>query len=144
VRGLAAEEGFYSVKVFFGVDAYGVEVCGLDVDVDAVFEEAELLEALGLFECAGGQGGEALECRFAVGVYADVLPVERCVANAGIAIIGDGGAGEIEGAAVGGGDYFDCVWVGDVFGSAEDFERRDFDVRLREGSEERSEVFGFE
>ena len=66
--GLAAEEGFYAVDVFLGVHAYGVEGGGLDVDVDAVFEEAELLEALGLFEGAGGKGGEALECGFAVGV----------------------------------------------------------------------------
>ncbi len=54
VGGSAAEEGFDAVEVFFGVDAYGVEVGGFDVDVDAVFEEAELLEALGLFEDAGG------------------------------------------------------------------------------------------
>jgi len=61
VGGSAAEEGFDAVEVFFGVDAYGVEVGGFDVDVDVVFEEAELLEAFGLFEDAGGQGGEAME-----------------------------------------------------------------------------------
>ncbi len=65
------------MEVFFGVDAYGVEVGGFDVDVDAVFEEAELFEALGVFEGAGGEGGEALEGGFAVGVEADVLPVLR-------------------------------------------------------------------
>ena len=68
VGGSAAEEGFDAVEIFFGVDADGVEVGGFDVDVDAVFEEAELLEALGLFEGAGGEGGEALEGGFAVGV----------------------------------------------------------------------------
>ena len=41
-------------EVFFGVYAYGVEVGGFYVDGDVVFEEAELFEALGLFECAGG------------------------------------------------------------------------------------------
>ena len=56
------------MKVFFGVDAYGVEVGGFDVDGDAVFEEAELFEAFDLFEGAGGQGGEALERGSAVGV----------------------------------------------------------------------------
>ena len=65
------------MEVFFGVDADGVEVGGLDVDVYAVFEEAELLKALGLFQCAWRQGGEALECCFAVRVEADVLPVLR-------------------------------------------------------------------
>jgi hypothetical protein len=57
----AAEEGFYAVEVFFGVDTDGVEGGGLDVDVDSVFEEAELFEALGLFEGAGGQGWELVE-----------------------------------------------------------------------------------
>jgi hypothetical protein len=134
------------VQVFFGVDADGVEFGGFDVDVDAVFEEAELLEALGLFECAGRQGGEALECGFAVGVEADVLPILRCcdVAGLSVAVKGDGGAGEVEGAAVGGGDYFDCVGVGDVLGGAADFEGGDFDVRTGEGMEERGEVLGFE
>ena len=118
------------MEVFFGVDADGVEVGGFDVDVDAVFEEAELFEALGLFEGAGGESGEAVEGGFAVGVEADVLPVLRCGVVFGIAVVGDGGAGEVEGAAVGGGDYFYGVWVGDVFGGAEDFEGGDFDVRV--------------
>ena len=56
------------MEVFFGVYADSVEAGGFDMDVDAVFEEAELFEALGLFEGAGGQSGEALECGFAVGV----------------------------------------------------------------------------
>ena len=106
------------MEVFFGVDADGVVVRGFDVDVDAVFEEAELLEAFGLFEGAGGQGGEALECRFAVGVEAYVLPVFRIGV---VAVVGDGGAGEVEGSAVGGGDYFYGVGIGDVGGSAADF-----------------------
>jgi len=55
------EEGFDAVEVLLGVDADGVEVGGFDVDVDAVFQEAELFETLGLFESAGRQGGEALE-----------------------------------------------------------------------------------
>jgi hypothetical protein len=132
------------VEVFFSVDADGVVVGGFDVDVDVVFEEAELLEALGLFEGAGRQGWEALERRFTVPVEADVLPILRGGAFAGITVVRDGGAGEVEGAAIGGGDYFDCVWVGDVFCGAEDFEGGDLDVRLREGAEERGEVFGFE
>ena len=48
------EEGLYSVEVFFCVYAYGVVVAGFYVDGDVVFEEAELLEALGLFEGAWG------------------------------------------------------------------------------------------
>src|SRR3954452_13434090 len=44
------EKSFDAVEVFFGVDAYGVEGVGFDVDCDVVFEEAELFEALGLLE----------------------------------------------------------------------------------------------
>jgi len=73
-----------------------------------------------------------------------VFPVLRGVSGAGVAVVGDGGAGEVEGAAVGGGDYFDGVWVGNVFGGAEDFEGGDFDLLVGEGAEEGGEVFRFE
>lgn len=129
------------MEVFFGVDSDGVVFGGLDVDGDVVFEETELFEALGLFEEAGGQGGEALEGGLAVGVEADVLPVLR---RGSVTVVWDGGPGEVEGAAVGGGDYFYGVGVGDVFGRAEDFEGGDFHVLLGEGAEEGGEVLGFE
>ena len=50
----ALEENlFREAEVGFSVDADGVELGGLDVDAEAVLEEAELLEALGAFELAG-------------------------------------------------------------------------------------------
>ena len=70
-----------------------------------------------------------------------MLPVLR---GGSIAIVRDGGAGEVEGAAVGGGDYLYGVGVGDVFGGAEDFEGGDFDVVVSERAEEGGEVLGFE
>jgi len=106
------------LEVFFGVYAYGVVVGGFDVDVDVVFEETELFEALGMFERAGGEGGEALEGGFAVGVEAEVLPVLRA---GSVAVVRDGGAGEVEGSAVGGGDNFYGVGIVDVFRGAADF-----------------------
>ena len=78
---------------------------------------------------------------FAVGVEADVLPVGW---RGAVAVEGDGGAGEVEGAAIGGGDDFDGVWIGDVFGGAEDFEGGDLDVRVGEGAKQGGEVFGLE
>src|ERR1017187_7407460 len=72
----AAEDGLDEAEVGLGVDADGVEVGGLDVDGEAVFEEAELFEALGALQPAGGQGGEAVEGGLAIGVEADVLPVK--------------------------------------------------------------------
>ena len=69
---------------------------------------------------------------------------QYCGAGCAVAVVGDGGAGEVEGAAVGGGDDFDGVWVVDVVGGAEDFEGGDFDVAVGEGAEQRGEVFGFE
>ena len=103
------------------------------MDVDAVFEETELFKAFGLFEDAWRQSWEALERGSAVGVEADVFPVLRCRV---VAIVRDSGAGEVEGSAVGRDDYFDGVWVGYVLGSAENFEGRDFYVRLCEGAQE--------
>ena len=50
----AQEQGFDAVEVFIGVDSDGVVFSGLDVNGDVVFKEAELFEALGLFEEAGG------------------------------------------------------------------------------------------
>jgi hypothetical protein len=71
-----AEDGFDAGEVFFGVDADGVVWGFGDVEGDAVFEQAELLQALGLFERAGSERGEAGQRRLAVGVEAEVLPVD--------------------------------------------------------------------
>ena len=49
-----------------------------------------------------------------------------------VAVVWDGGAGEVEGAAVGCGDYFYGVGVGDVLGAAADFEGGNFDFGSRE------------
>jgi hypothetical protein len=123
------EDALYLYEVFLGVDADGVEGGGLDIKGDVVFEEAELFEALGMFEGALGQGGEAMERGFAVGVEAEVLPVLRGVA---VAVVGDGGAGKIESAAISGGYNFDGVGVVDVFRRADDFEGGDFDLGMDE------------
>lgn len=73
--GPAAKKFFNKVQISFGIDANGVGVGGLDVDTQTVLEEAELFEALGEFELAGGQGGEAIQRGLAIRVEADVLPV---------------------------------------------------------------------
>jgi len=101
-----------------------------------------LFEALGALEGAGGQGGEAVEGGFAVRVEADVFPVGD-VAGV-VAVVGDGGAGEVEGAAIGGGDDFDGVGVVDVGRGAGDFEGGDVDVGVAEGAEEGGDVVGAE
>ena len=62
----------------------------------------------------------------------------------GIAIVGDGCAGEVECSAVGGGNYFYGVGVGDVGWGAEDFEGGDLDVWLGEGAEQGGDVLGFQ
>lgn len=111
------------------------------MDGDAIFEESELLEALVALEGAGDEGREALEGDFAVGVEADVLPVNGLL---GVAVVGDGGAGEVEGLTVVCGHYFYGVRIGDVAGSAADFEGRDLDFGRGEGCQQSGEVFGAE
>jgi len=132
---------FHALQVFFRVDANGVEVGGGDVEGEVVFEQAKLFEAFGALEGAGGERGEAVESVAAVGVEADVLPILRvCV----IAVVRDGCAREVEGAAVGCGDDLHGVWVGDVLWRAADLERGDVDVWVGEGGEQGGEVLGLE
>jgi hypothetical protein len=112
------------------------------VEGDVVFQEAELLQALGLFEDGGGEGGEAFERGAAIGVEAEVLPVRSLAA--GVTVKGNGRAGEVERATIGGGNDFDGVGVGDVFRRAGDFEGGDLDVRSGEGCEDGGDVFWLE
>jgi len=130
---------FDEAEVGFSVDANGVVVRGFDVNVEAVFEEAELFEAFGAFELAGGQGGEAIERGFAIGVQADVLPVSG---GCTVAVERDCGAGEVKGAAVGGGNDFYCVRIRDVFRGAADLQCGHIDLRMREGAKQCSDVVG--
>ena len=113
-----------------------------DVEGDAVFEQAELFEALGLFECAGGECGEAGESLLSIGVEAEVLPIDGMAFS--FAVERDGGAGEVECAAVAGGDDLDGVGVGDVLRRAADLEGGDFDAGLREGCEHGGDVLRME
>jgi hypothetical protein len=65
-----------------------------------------------------------------------------------VAVVWDGGAGEVEGAAVGGGDYLDGVGIGDVFRSAGDPEGGDGGGGIwegaGEGAKQSGDVFGTE
>jgi len=140
--GVGLEDCGYALEVFFGVYADGV-VRGFGyVEGEAVFEQAKLFETFGLFEVADRQRGEALKRSFAVGIEAEVLP-DLGVAG-GVAVEGDGGAREVEGAAVEGGDYLYGVRVGDVLTPAGDFEGRDFHVRHGEWGEDGGDVFGLQ
>ena len=61
-----------------------------------------------------------------------------------VAVVRDGGAGEVEGPAVGSSDYFYGVGVVDVDGGAADFQGRDLDFGAVEGAEEGGEVLVLE
>ena len=132
------EDRFCCAEVFFGVDADGVRRGWGYVDIDAVVEEAELLEAFDLFEPGGREGGEFFEGGFAVGVDAEVFAI-ACEAGV-IAIEGDGGTGEVEGSAVAGGDDFDCAGVVDIVRRAADGEGGDLDFGAGEQVQHRGEV----
>jgi len=101
-----------------------------------------LFEALDLFEPGGWEGGEFLERGFAVGVDAEVLAIagEACI----VAVVGDGGAGEVESAIVRGSDDFDGVGIVDVGGGAADCQRGNLDFGTFEEVQHRREVVGGE
>ena len=122
----AQDDSFCGAEVFFCIDADGVAGGRGDVDVDAVVEQAELLEAFDLLDPGGRRGREFLQRGFAIGVDAEMLAI---AGKAGIvAIEGDGGAGEVERAAVGGGDDFDGAGIVDVVRRAADGEGGDLDL----------------
>jgi len=74
---VAEEELLDEAQVGFGVDANGVVVGGLDVDLETILEEPKLFETLGAFKLAGGQAGELVDCGLAISVESDVFPVRR-------------------------------------------------------------------
>ena len=131
---------FHLPKVFFCVYADGVVVGRFDVEVEAVFKESELFEVLAGLKDAVGKRGKAVECSLAVCVKADVFPVGGL--SGCVAVVGDGGAGEVERATIGGGDDLDGVWICNIRRSAGNFEGRDVDVRACKRAEKSSEVFG--
>jgi len=88
-----------------------------------------------------GERGKALESGLAVCVEANVFPV---LCRAAVTVVRDRGSGEVESAAIGGGDNFYGVWIMDIGGGAGDLEGGDLDVLLGEGAKQGGEVLGFE
>jgi hypothetical protein len=125
------------VEILFGIDTDGVTGSSGDVDGDAVVKEAELFEPLDPFEPGGREGGESVEGRFAIGVDAEVFAITGKTA---IAIEGDGGAREVEGAVIVGGDDFDGVGIMDVGGGAADGKGCDLNLGALEELQQRHEV----
>ena len=130
------------MEIGLGIDPDGVGRGGGDVDGDAVVEEAKLFEPLDLFHPGERQGGEAFQSGAAVGVDAEVLAVAG--ESDAVAIKGDGGAGEIKSAAVGGGDDLDGVRIGNIFGRTGDGKGSDLDIGVAEEVQQRREVRGGE
>ncbi len=76
----------------------------------------------------------------AIGVEAEMLPVGG--GGGGVSMEGDGGAGEVEGAVVKGGDNLYGIGVGDVFGATEDPEGSHVDCGVDERGQELGDVVG--
>ena len=132
-----AEEGFDSPEIILSVDADGIELGGFDVDAETVFEKSKLFEPLGSLKKPVRKCGKAFERVFTVGVEADVFPVLR---TGFVAVIRDGGAGEVECTAIGCSHNFYGIGITDVFGGAENLKRGDIDMRLSKRTKECVEV----
>ena len=139
--GLPAEHQFGGEKILLGVDTDGIYIGGLDVDRDAVLEEAELFESLSALQLAIGQAGELIQGVCTVGIEADVFPEARMAV---IPVEGDRGAGEVEGAAVERGNDLDYVGVIDAFWRAGDPQGGDVDVSAEEGTKQGRQVLRLE
>jgi hypothetical protein len=121
-----------SLEVFGGVDAEGAVGGDDDLDAMSVFEGAELLEVFGELEWSPGELGIAEEEVAAESVEAE-MKIGGGGPLAGLAEVGDGGAGEIEGIAVVVEDDLDCGRVLVFFFGANGCgESRHFEVRVFE------------
>lgn len=96
------------------VDAGDVGEHGDDGDAEAVFEDAELLEALDLLERRWGKCDVGAQEADAVGVEADVAQDAVTVGEGGISRVGDARAAEVHGHAIAAGDDFDDRGVGGI------------------------------
>ena len=134
------QQRFGSRQIFLGVDADGVARRGCYVDVDAVVEQTELLEALEALDPGGRKRGKALQGGFAVGVDSQVLAIAGEALT--VAVERDGCTREIEGAVVEGGDYLDGVGVVDLVRRTADGESGDLDFGTVEEREQRRKKVG--
>src|SRR5215469_16812863 len=118
----------YTREVLGGIDTKGF-VFGLDhTNFEAVFEGAQLLEALRLLERADGEIRVSQQKVATVAVEANVLVVHR-VATA--TDVRDGGTREVDGVLEAVGDDLDDVGVVDLAGIFDLlFERAHLDGRL--------------
>src|SRR5689334_9823068 len=111
------EDSLGGLQIGLRVDSEGVEVDGFHVKRKAVFEQAELLKAFGLFQRGRAKFGETLQGLPPVCIEPDVLPV-RHVADA-VAVVGNGGTRKIERAAVEGGDHLYGIGIVDILWRAQ-------------------------
>ena len=103
----------YTRKVLGRIDTKGF-VFGLDdANFEAVFEGAQLLEALRLLERADGEIRVSQQKVAAVAIEADVLVVHRVAATPNV---GDGGTREVDSVLEAVGDNFDDIGIVDFAG----------------------------
>src|SRR5580698_1950996 len=127
-------------QVVFGIDADGVARCGRNVDVDAVVEQAQLLQSFDALDPRGRQRGKAFEGGFAVSVDSKMLAIAG--EAFAVAIEWDGCAGKVKRAPVECSDYFHGIGIVDLMRRAADGERGDLDFGTAEKRQQRLEKVG--
>ena len=83
--------------MFGDIDAKDIEIGLVDLDLEAVVEEAEHLKLLSLFEIRRLQVADPLEGLIGIGVNPDMFKKYLVALRVGLPIIGDHAPGEIEG-----------------------------------------------
>ena len=108
------EAGFGEGEVLGEIDAEDFVLGFVDADAEAVVEEAELFELLGILAFARGQLGNFAEGGGGEGVEADVFV--ECFGGGGVAVVRDLAAGEVEGVSFVVADNLRDLGIGGVVG----------------------------
>ena len=117
--------------------SYGVSATQIG---NPILQKPQLLQALAAFEGRLEQRAKALQRRFAIGIEAQVLEIAR-LAGA-VAVVWNGGAGEVQGAACRIGHHLDRVGILDAGHRRRSFDRGNQHGRIFHGRQQRLQVLG--
>lgn len=119
-----SQKRFCPLKIFWGVDANGLDISQSDTDAIAVLKPSQLFEALCALQAALRQLGDLSEYFAAIGIDAQVLEegvLAKPFAGLDASDIGDDAATEVKGESTDIGDYLWRVGIHDAIETLKGF-----------------------